>query len=65
VKVLTEDQLAEVDRIINNSIVTTWETNGEDSIEVDDAKGSLRFAAREVREYLSKLEVKEVANAGS
>jgi len=60
VKVLTEDQLAEVDRIINETETdTTWSWDGENSIEVDDARGTLRAAARAVREYLSSLTTKE------
>ena len=64
-KVLTEHQLAEVDRIINETTVQTeWNSDDEDnSIEVDDAEGTLRAAARAVREYLSSLEIEEVANA--
>lgn len=58
-KTLTEEQLAEVDRIINETpIATDWDHGGdpsEDSFEVDDAQGTLRTAARRVREYLATL----------
>lgn len=66
-KILTEDQLAEVDRIIEKApIQTTWASGYDDqdgSVEVDDAEGTLRCAAREVRKYLASLETKEAANA--
>ena len=58
-KILTETQLAEVDRIITETVVeTTWQHDFDDegSIEVDDAEGTLRSAARRVRAYLSTLE---------
>jgi hypothetical protein len=63
-RILTEDQLAEVDRIINETEVETY-YEGEDSVEVDDAKGTLRAAAVNVRKYLSSLEMKEAVNARS
>lgn len=63
-KVLTEDQLKEVDRIIENTVVqTTWATgytDDESSIEVDDVHGTLREAARQVRRYLATIETREV-----
>lgn len=59
-KILTEEQLAEVDRIIEETeIATSYFFDGESSVEVDDAEGSLRSAARRVREYLSTLETKD------
>lgn len=64
-KTLTEEQLAEVDRIIGNiETETDWgRDNDDNSIEVDDVRGTLREAARQVRRYLSTLETKEVVDA--
>lgn len=64
-KILTEQQLAEVDRIITETTVqTNWQNyDGEDSVEVDDAEGTLRAAADAVRKYLSNLEAKETVDA--
>ncbi len=57
--ILTEEQLAEVDRIISETeVLTDWNHTGEpdeDSQEVDDVEGTLRSAARRVREYLQTL----------
>jgi regulator of sigma D len=57
---LSEAQLAEVDRIITETPVETTEIlNPYDSmlseIEVDDAFTTLQAAARRVREYLTPL----------
>lgn len=53
---LTEEQLAEVDRIINETpIEEDYGFDGEDEVKMDDAAGTLREAARRVREYLASL----------
>lgn len=64
-KILTDEQLQEVDRIIGNvEVQTNWGRDDDDnSIEVDDVNGTLREAARQVRRYLSTLESKEVVDA--
>lgn len=65
-KILTEDQLKEVDRIIEETQVsTTWDYDGEDSVEVDDAAGTLRDAAQRVRKYLADLETPEAKEVGT
>ena len=52
---LTKEQEEEIDRIIQRNIDNpnkTWEFDGECSIKVDDIDGTLRQAAREIKEYL-------------
>lgn len=57
-RVLTNEQLDEVDRIITDTlnIEIDYHYDGESSYPVEDAEGSLREAARRVRAYLASLE---------
>lgn len=53
---LTEEELAEVDRIIAETEVEyDWFSNGEDSMQVPSADDTLLTAARRVRAYLKTL----------
>lgn len=53
---LTDEQLAEVDRIIEETeIQINWVWDGENSLPEDSAGQTLVVAARRVREYLRSL----------
>lgn len=58
-RLLTEAQLKRVDEIIQDEInhEIDYVYNGEDSLPQLDVDGTLRNAARAVREYLESLEL--------
>lgn len=55
---LTPEQEETIDSIIEKNInnpQTDWVFDGEDSIEVDDVRETLRAAAKEIKEYLRSI----------